>query len=37
MQIFTTEKVSNILHVLLLSLFGLASLDVAAHVARHLI
>jgi hypothetical protein len=37
MRIFTAEKISNILHVLLLGLIGLASLDVASHIARHLV
>ena len=37
MRIFTAEKVSNVLHVLLLTMIGLASMDVAAHIARHLV
>jgi hypothetical protein len=37
MRIFTAEKISNILHVALVAMIGLASLDVAAHIAHHLV
>jgi hypothetical protein len=34
---FTPERTSNILHVVLLAMIGLASLRVVAHVAERLI
>jgi hypothetical protein len=37
MRIFTAEKVSNILQIALVAMIGLASLDVASHIARHLV
>ncbi len=37
MRSLTAEKVSNILHVALVALIGLASLDMATHIARHLV
>lgn len=37
MHILSAEKVSNILQIALVAMIGFASLDVAAHIARHLV
>jgi hypothetical protein len=37
MRNLTAEKVSNILQIALLTMIGIASLDVATHIARHLV
>ncbi len=37
MRVLTAEKISNILQIALVTMIGFASLDVAAHIARHLV
>jgi hypothetical protein len=37
MRFLTAERISNILHVALVAMLAVASLDVAMHVASHLV
>ena len=37
MRFLTAETISNVLHVAILAMLAVASLDVAAHVAGHFV
>jgi hypothetical protein len=37
MRFLSPERISNILHVALVAMIAFAGLDVASHIARHLV
>jgi hypothetical protein len=37
MRFLTAERISNVLHVAILAMLAVASMDVAAHVAGHFV